>query len=68
MSCIFQKNEKGEIIRVLDKNGNESKLYNKIASHPLIEDALTIYKNTLSDKFKDLDENQITLTHRVSVS
>lgn len=66
MSCIFQKNEKGEIIRVLDKNGNESKLYNKIASHPLIEDALTIYKNTLSDKFKDLDENQITLTHRVS--
>lgn len=65
MDCSFQYNNRGEIVKVLDKQGNESILYKTIAKHPLIEDALATYKNIFTDKFKDLEENQINFTHRV---
>lgn len=65
MDCSFQYNNRGEIVKVLDKQGNESILYKTIAKHLLIEDALATYKNIFTDKFKDLEENQINFTHRV---
>jgi hypothetical protein len=49
MSCRIIRNSDNQITKVEDGNGNESRLFNEIASHPLISDnelALNIYKNS----------------------
>lgn len=69
MNCSINRSSIGEITKVLNKNGKESKLYKQIAMHPLVnsmEDALNIYKSRYAEKFKDLDEDKITLSHQVN--
>ena len=49
------RNNNGRINKVLDENGTESTLYNSIAKHPMIEneeEALSIFKNSLTDKIQ----------------
>lgn len=68
-NCSIKRNTNNEIQKVLDKNGNESKLFKNVARHPLTnstEDALNVYKNAYSDKFKDLDESELSFTHQVN--
>lgn len=68
MACNITRAENNQIIKVTDKNGKESQLFRQVASHPLITDtnqALEIYKNIYTNKFADIDENNINFTHKV---
>lgn len=65
MSCNIIRNENNEITNVLTKYGKESKLFKSIARHPLIDDALPVYKNIYSNKLKDVNEADMELVHQV---
>lgn len=68
-NCIIKRNENKQIIKVLDSNEQESKLFREIASHPIIsdlEDALITYKNKFTKKFEALDESEIAISHQVN--
>jgi len=68
MSCQVKRNSNNEITLVTNKEGKESKLFNTIAKHPLIENkekALEVYKNIYTDKFSD-DENGVAFTNKLS--
>lgn len=54
MSCKVELNKQNEIVKVKDAQGNESVLFNSIVQNPHIgsEQALEIYKNVYTDKFK----------------
>lgn len=58
MSCLIQYNSKGKIVSVLDKQGNISEVFTKINSIPTIsaEEAVEIYKGTLSSNIKEGDK------------
>ncbi len=69
MACNITYGENNQIVKVVDKNGIESRLFKTVASHPLIdstEKALNIYKNAFTKKFADLEESQINFTHEVN--
>lgn len=53
MSCLFKRNNKGEVYEVVLPNGKKSKLFEQIASVPNFsnEQAVKMYKNIFSDKF-----------------
>lgn len=56
MSCTIKYNENGSIKTVLNLEGTESRLFNQIARLPHVdnlEEALTIFKNTYSEKIND---------------
>lgn len=58
MACQVNRNNQGQITSVLDRNGNESKIFNDLASLPYIdtlEQALEIYKQSYKD---NIDERQ----------
>jgi len=64
-TCRVKRNNSGRITKVTNEDGTESKLYNTIVKHPMIqgeEEALGVFKNTLIGK---LGENPI-FTHRVN--
>lgn len=53
MACTVNRNTDGKITRVNNRKGEESTLFNIIASHPLVENsevALNIYKNIFTGK------------------
>lgn len=61
--CTFKRNDSGQIIRVNKPDGSESKLFTKIAKHPLVkttEGAADIFKNIftkeLQSRAKDTQE------------
>lgn len=66
MNCSIRRNpQTNNISQVLDQNGKESKLFLKIAKHPLIdstEQAFDIYKNIFSLK---TEEDNISFTHSI---
>lgn len=65
MKCQVRRNSKGNITRVDDSNGKESKLFVTIAKHPIIKDsdsALKIFKNIYTN---GIEENS-RFIHRVS--
>jgi len=54
--CTFKRNESGQITRVNKPDGSESKLFTKIARHPLVkttEDAADIFKNIFTKEVKN---------------
>ena len=64
MACQIIYKDNSEINFVLDKQGNESVLYNALKEHPMIDDALKAYTN-----FEEQDnETEYTLTHKVGES
>ncbi len=68
MSCQITRNSENKITKVLNKNGRESQLFSSIAKHPLIqdtEDALDTYKAIYTEKFSNIDENDIQLVHKI---
>ena len=65
MSCSITRNQEGVITRVNKQDGKESALYKSIARHPLINNALSTYKNIYSNPLKDVDESTMELSHKV---
>jgi len=66
MACKVDRNSEGFITKVLDQNGNESRLFISVASNPFVETtekALEIYKNIYSPK---IDKTAKEVTSRVS--
>lgn len=66
MACKVDRNSEGLITKVLDRNGNESRLFISVASNPFVENtekALEIYKNIYSPK---IDKRTKEITPRVS--
>lgn len=71
MSCTVKRSNtpNKEITAVLTKNGADSKLFKEIASYPFVqntEQGLQIYKNTYSKVFKDINEDDMVLSHQVN--
>nr|DAI89619.1 MAG TPA: hypothetical protein [Caudoviricetes sp.] len=69
MSCTVNRNSDNQITKVLDQQGNESKLFISVASNPLVENtetALEIYKNIYSPKISQENENNIQFIHEVN--
>ena len=59
--CKIQKNNKnGKINKVLDEAGNESTLFQQIFNTPVLslDEAINVYKNVYSDKFKPVEVAQ----------
>lgn len=55
-NCRIERDSDGNVTKVFRPDGLESKLYTKLAAHPLIkgtEVAAGIFKNTFSSKFKE---------------
>lgn len=58
-NCKITRDSKGKIIKVLDQNGNESKVFNKIASFPHVESleqAVQIYDEILKLNPNELEK------------
>lgn len=69
MACNITYNDNKQIVKVLDNNGVESRLFKEIAKHPLVNstnDALEIYKNKFIKQFENLEESEINFTHQVN--
>lgn len=65
MSCLVNRDSKNNIVKVIDNEGKESKLFSQIVSHPLVESkeiALNIYKNVFTNKIETGSE----FVHKVS--
>lgn len=68
MSCNIQRNSIGQIVKIVDNNSVESRLFKTLASHPFVsstEQALGIYKNKFIKQLKDIDESTMELNHKV---
>lgn len=64
-TCRVKRNDNNRITKVTDENGVESTLYKTIVKHPMIQDeeeALAIFKNSLTDKVGE----GATFTHRAN--
>lgn len=66
MPCKIIYSPEGNISRVNQPNGVESQLYIAIAKSVIANDPLATYKNKYSDKFKDINEDQISFQYRVA--
>lgn len=69
MACNITYGENNQIIKVVDNNGVESRLFKTVASHSLVnstQQALEIYKNKFTKQFEDLEESDIAFTHQVN--
>lgn len=68
LKCSVVRNSDGNISRVNDQQGKESKLFNRIASHPLVastQEAFDIYANRFDRKLENLDESEIGFVNQV---
>jgi len=62
MACQIVYDKQGKIKLVLDKQKRESKIYNQLKSHPMIDDPLTAYTNFPEDI---KDESAYNVIHKV---
>ena len=58
--CTIKRNSEGKITRVNKPNGSESRVYNKIAKHPIVkntEEAADLYKNIFTKEIESRAED-----------
>lgn len=69
MACKINYNSDNKIVSVTGQNGQESTLFNALASHPMVENmeqALEMYKNIYSKELEENKETDYVLSHRTS--